>query len=150
MRIFQNVIQAMGIKVLQSKYDDIIDVLLKSAEHINRFVREITYFVIEALYEVSDQEEASRPLFEALCSKLLPITANGLADNWSQVRFAASRATRAYYKFGKTNESLRAEWDTLMLPRMCLNRYYVAEGVRNYSIETWKQVVDDKGIVLVS
>jgi hypothetical protein len=32
---------------------------------------------------------------------------------------------------------------------MCLNRYYVAEGVRNYSLETWKLVVDDKGIQLV-
>jgi hypothetical protein len=32
---------------------------------------------------------------------------------------------------------------------MCLNRYYVAEGVRNYSLETWKNVVDDKGIELV-
>lgn len=32
---------------------------------------------------------------------------------------------------------------------MCLNRYYVAEGVRNYSLETWKMVVEDKGIDLV-
>jgi hypothetical protein len=36
-----------------------------------------------------------------------------------------------------------------MIPRMCLNRYYVAEGVRNYSLETWKMVVEDKGIELV-
>jgi len=28
---------------------------------------------------------------------------------------------------------------------MCLNRYYVAEGVRTYSIETWKQVFGDHG-----
>lgn len=33
-----------------------------------------------------------------------------------------------------------------MLPRMCLSRYYLAEGVRNYSIETWKIVVENKGI----
>lgn len=28
---------------------------------------------------------------------------------------------------------------------MCLNRYYVAEGVRRYSIETWKQVFGEQG-----
>lgn len=32
---------------------------------------------------------------------------------------------------------------------MCLNRYYVAEGVRNYSLESWKMIADDKGIELV-
>lgn len=28
---------------------------------------------------------------------------------------------------------------------MCLNRYYLAEGVKLYSQETWKNVVGDKG-----
>lgn len=28
---------------------------------------------------------------------------------------------------------------------MCLNRYYVAEGVKIYSLETWKQVFGDQG-----
>ena len=32
---------------------------------------------------------------------------------------------------------------------MCLNRYYVAEGVRNYSIETWRQVFGDQGKEIV-
>lgn len=37
-----------------------------------------------------------------------------------------------------------------MLPRMCLSRYYLAEGVRNYSIESWKIVVEDKGIDIIT
>jgi len=32
---------------------------------------------------------------------------------------------------------------------MCLNRYYVAEGVRNYSIETWRQVFGERGKEIV-
>ncbi len=32
-----------------------------------------------------------------------------------------------------------------LLPMMCLNRYYLAEGVKLYSQDTWKQVVQDKG-----
>lgn len=31
------------------------------------------------------------------------------------------------------------------IPSMCLNRYYVAAGVRNYSIDTWKLVFGDSG-----
>lgn len=33
---------------------------------------------------------------------------------------------------------------------MCLNRYYVAEGVRVYSIETWRKVFGDQGKQIVS
>ena len=32
---------------------------------------------------------------------------------------------------------------------MCLNRYYVAEGVRNYSQETWNRVTGEHGRELV-
>ena len=33
---------------------------------------------------------------------------------------------------------------------MCLNRYYVAEGVKIYSQETWKLIFGDGGKELVS
>jgi hypothetical protein len=33
----------------------------------------------------------------------------------------------------------------ILLPAMCLNRYYVAEGVRLYSQQTWAQVMGDRG-----
>ena len=32
---------------------------------------------------------------------------------------------------------------------MCLNRYYVAEGVRNYSIQTWRTVFGESGKQIV-
>lgn len=40
---------------------------------------------------------------------------------------------------------MRSEFDPLLIGRMCLNRYYVAEGVRVYSLETWKLVYGDLG-----
>ena len=147
MRLLQRMIQALGTDFLVFDFKEVTDVLLKAAGHLNRFVREITYFVIEELYKISEKcDEEHKQRFIELCKDLIPITAQGLSDNWSQVRFAASWATRSFYIFGKTNENLRQEYDTDMLPRMCLNRYYVAEGVRNYSLETWKIVVEDKGI----
>ncbi len=36
-----------------------------------------------------------------------------------------------------------------LLPPLCLNRYYMAEGVRIYCQQTWKAVVGDGGIKYV-
>lgn len=47
--------------------------------------------------------------------------ASGLADNWSQVRLAASVATRSFFRALDTES--RVEYMPLLLPRMCLNRY---------------------------
>lgn len=43
------------------------------------------------------------------------------------------------------DEDSRKDVFSLILPQMCLNRYYVAEGVRVYSQETWQLVLKDKG-----
>lgn len=40
---------------------------------------------------------------------------------------------------------VREEQFPILLPGMCLNRYYVAEGVRLYSQETWRLVMGDDG-----
>ena len=38
----------------------------------------------------------------------------------------------------------------IIVPGMCLNRYYVAEGVRLYSQETWQLVMGDQGRAVVA
>ena len=38
-----------------------------------------------------------------------------------------------------------ADQPNLSPPQMCMNRYYVAEGVRAYSQETWRVVLGDQG-----
>lgn len=45
---------------------------------------------------------------------------------------------------------LREKYDEGLVPRMCLNRYYVAEGVRIYSQETWKICFGESGRELVA
>eukprot|EP00010_Vexillifera_abyssalis_P001453 CAMPEP_0201560856 /NCGR_PEP_ID=MMETSP0173_2-20130828/78487_1 /ASSEMBLY_ACC=CAM_ASM_000268 /TAXON_ID=218659 /ORGANISM="Vexillifera sp., Strain DIVA3 564/2" /LENGTH=459 /DNA_ID=CAMNT_0047975319 /DNA_START=765 /DNA_END=2144 /DNA_ORIENTATION=- len=72
--------------------------------------------------------------------------ARGLADNWSQVRFAASVATRTLFEQLPDEKILHQRgYYALLLPRMCLNRYYLAQGVRIYSIESWRRVVGQQG-----
>lgn len=61
------------------------------------------------------------------------------------MRYAASQAARSFYLIAKSDEDLRGQFDPLLVPRMCLNRYYVAEGVKIYSNDTWKMVHEDKG-----
>ena len=79
----------------------------------------------------------------------MPIVVSGLGDNWSQVRYAASQAARAFYLIAKDDPALREAYDPGLVPRMCLNRYYVAEGVKLYSQETWKLCFGDSGRLLV-
>jgi hypothetical protein len=45
---------------------------------------------------------------------------------------------------------MRAEFDPILVPPMCLNRYYVAEGVRIFSNDSWKMVHEDKGKEMVA
>lgn len=74
--------------------------------------------------------------------------ADGLADNWSQVRLAASVAARNFL-LSLPNHDTRQLFYPQLLPRLCLNRYYVADGVRIYSQETWRQVAGASGKDLV-
>lgn len=60
-----------------------------------------------------------------------------------QVRFAASVGTRAFME--ALGQGTREVHFSVLLPGMCLNRYYVAEGVRLYSQETWRIVMGEEG-----
>lgn len=118
-------------------------VIIKSIEHLNRFVREIAYFVINAILSTSkgvldkDHDPENRERFIAYCKELVPLVTSGLADNWSQVRYAASLCSRSFYQVTKDDEEIAEEYNAGLVPRMCLNRYYVAAGVRIYSNDTW-------------
>jgi hypothetical protein len=78
--------------------------------------------------------------------KVLRIT---LADNWSQVRMAASVLCREFYvallDYADIKPEVMNSVDTwlistykVLLPRMCLNRFYLAQGVKLYSHDTWR------------
>jgi len=59
-----------------------------------------------------------------------------------QVRYAACAATRA---FMEAAAGWREEAFPVLLPPMCLNRRYQAEGVRLYSQRTWELVMGSEG-----
>lgn len=107
--------------------------------HPNRFVREVCHFIISSM--CSNSVLSPQQLHE-LTPELTSKLGLGLSDNWSQVRFAASVATRSFLL---ASVDFRDEVLPFILPHMCLNRYYVAEGVRTFSQATWAMVMGEDG-----
>ena len=107
MRNLQNLIEAIGTHLYTSDLNVILDVVEKSIAHLNRFVREISYFVINAIFETSVGIETTEflPQFNQFAEKLVPLVAKGLGDNWSQVRYASSLCARSFFLVVKNCES---------------------------------------------
>ena len=106
--------------------------------HKDRYVRESAFQIVGDLLKGNKHSE--------IIGKLVPILTVGLSDNWSHVRMAACVATREF--FLGDNQDVSNHFPS-MLPPLCLNRYHLAEGVRNYSQETWKLVTKGEGKQLV-
>lgn len=110
--------------------------------HVNRHVRAAGIAVAEQWVKACKDDypqmllDPSSPLRISLI-KILKVT---LADNWSQVRMAASVLTRVFFQ--ALLEHPQEEWHIeslypTLIPRMCLNRFYLAQGVKLYSHDTW-------------
>ncbi|CAH1792996.1 unnamed protein product [Owenia fusiformis] len=155
MKCFQCVVEGCG--PLFNPYIDqtLLDLIFAALTHTNRFVRETGYYVCATLVGcgLSQDGEVAVPLDEgntilSYGHQFAEHLGNGLADNWSQVRLAASVATRKFCQ-SLGNDQIRSAFYPILIPRMCLNRYYVAEGVRIYSQDTWKKVAGMGGAKLV-
>ena len=124
---------------------NLLDLIFDSLRHQNRFVRETGYqtcaTIIEVCAKIPDQETNPMKKYNRHFASQL---SKGLADNWSQVRMAASVATRQFLLLFKTCPQTQESVQDL-LPRLCLNRYYLAEGVRIYSQDTWVMIVGQSG-----
>ena len=106
----------------------------KTSSNINRFVRDISFKVIQSIFDaqISIKEESS-DYINSLNSELANMVSKGLEDNWSEIRYAASHSVRSFYGIAKNNQQLRDIFDKVFIPRICLNRYYEADGVQIFS-----------------
>lgn len=133
--------------------------------HVNRHVRAAGAALLGAL--VSSCVRSSHLLHTSLLmdsdNLLRAVIGDALratlADNWSQVRMAGSVLCRGYVlalmqivnninddedeeieKTTTTFEMAIGDLVPMLLPRMCLNRFYLAQGVKLYSQETWRLI----------
>ncbi|CAI9744392.1 XP_029652912.1uncharacterized protein LOC115226077 [Octopus vulgaris] len=156
MKCLQSVIVGCGTLFNSQIDQELLDLIFLSLKHTNRFVRETGFYVCSAIVNCTvDSKGGEQPVVTLednavyLFGDQLAIQLGfGLSDNWSQVRLAASVATRNFIVNLPSTEA-RAKFFPVLLPRMCLNRYYAAEGVRIYSQETWRLVTDGRGKQLV-
>ncbi|GFS25769.1 Arm repeat-containing protein [Elysia marginata] len=157
MKGLQSVILGCGNNFNEYVDQELLDLIFEALTHTNRFVRETGYYVCSALVTCG-AKEGSESYSEATLTEENSIyrhgktfaeyLGKGLADNWSQVRMAGSVATRKFL-VSLPSDGSRQKFFPILIPRMCLNRYYVAEGVRIYSQETWKLVTKGDGKTLV-
>jgi hypothetical protein len=122
--------------------------------HVNRHVRAAGMTVLEKwIVAAASSGDTHTELLTSKASQLRKTTCEvlkvGLADNWSQVRMAASVLCRIFFNLLNKLDSPFDDLYPVLLPRMCLNRFYLAQGVKLYSHETWKIIFADTGLKLV-
>lgn len=137
-----------------SEFDDcidmeLLDLVFASLKHTNRFVRETGYMVCCALVSIHPQNEGTETKGRVWSAGkgFADALEAGLSDNWSQVRMSACCATRAFLM--GIPESGRDEFYPQLLPPLCLNRYYIAEGVRLHCQSTWRMLFSVSGVAAV-
>jgi hypothetical protein len=147
------------------------DAQYSAVTHVNRHVRAASMAWMEQVLHAIGQDYATwgGVLLEdptsSLRQCLAAVLKMGLGDNWSQVRMAASVLTRVLFVTVQTHQVVAPSADNnnnnnnnnqpphpladlfpSLLPRMCLNRFYLAQGVKLYSHESWRVVMQDQGM----
>lgn len=149
MKCLKSMIEGCGESFNSFINQDLLDLLFTALTHTNRFVRETGFNVCASIVtcgsNANKNENNSVQQYGKLFAQYLSV---GLADNWSQVRLASSVATRSFILSFSDLEKRKAYFPEL-IPRLCLNRYYIAEGVRIYSQKTWVLISGDKGKEIV-
>lgn len=132
------------------------DLEYSAVTHVNRHVRAAAIAVLEQLVCAAGNDKEQWPRLESgsLRTTLVKVIKAGLADNWSQVRMAASVLNRVFWTTLQQvcqfpQENLEQLYPAL-IPRMCLNRFYLAQGVKLYSHQTWKQIFPESGVAVVA
>ena len=150
MKCLQSLVNGCGQNFRQYVDQNLLDLIFTSLQHQNRFVRETGYQTTATVIEVcSVTLDLENPVV-CFAQQFAKFLSEGLADNWSQVRMSAAVASRQFLvTLGKCNQDSVKQTSAPLLPRICLNRYYLAEGVRIYSQETWVMIVGKQGKALV-
>ena len=168
MKCLQSIVNGTGPAFVHNIDPDLFELINLTTNHTNRFVRETGYQTLASIIDAAVAQnvcstvveskqldametdfdiENEPPILSGLGSAIHTLTlanilANGLSDNWSQVRLSAAVASRSYLTSMSSNCPDKNKIFSLLIPRICLNRYYLAEGVRIYSQETWRLVTN--------
>jgi hypothetical protein len=121
------------------------------AKHINRHLREMTFYFLANIFDDISPKSLENPLIVKFCRRCLSQIPDGLGDDWSQIRYASSKAFLSLFRLlSKLNLTIVDDFYCLQLPqlipRICLNRYHPARSVQSVSLEIWKTCFSPNGI----
>eukprot|EP01040_Poterioochromonas_malhamensis_P007301 gene7301-7877_t len=134
------------------------------AKHQNRYFRELTFHFISDIFpsltSIDDVASPSREKIFLLARQSLLLVPDGLEDDWSQIRYASTKALHAVlgllasYDIFLGSESsseteiapISRELAMTLLPRLCLNRFHPAKSVQTLSLEAWKTHYGREGV----
>jgi hypothetical protein len=148
---------------------DWYDIMIASmACHPNRHFRELTFNFISRFadnvlspslssgltYLESSEwetEKSNRDNYFSLFHAFLSLIPSGLEDDWSQIRYSASKA---FHSIANSLLSISIEVSHRfyeenigrMVPRICLNRFHPAKSISTLSLETWQKHFGKEGI----
>ena len=131
--------------------EEVMSVLRHCAmTHVNRHVRAAGLQLFEIVCVVAAAVEGpSKTTLKhgtLLRETVLAVLETTLSDNWSQVRMAASVLARTLLCAIKDDRTSLLLAMPNLVPSLCLNRFYLAEGVKLYSQDTWKMILGDEGM----
>ena len=121
---------------------EILDLILSCVRHRNRFVRDSGYKTLASWLRSGSDKTTS----EERCELVL-LLSGGLTDSWAQVRLSSTAACREFLLSLSPGE--REEQMPALLPRLCLNRYFPAEGVRRQAQTAWRALCGEEGRALL-
>lgn len=125
--------------------DILNQVIIQPLSADNKYLREVTFLIIESLCNGLTADDLLSSLYINI---IIDSLSKGLSDEYTQVRYTASYAVRAFYvKIGSEKGEV---FYPILLPKMCFNRYHPAEGISICSQKTWKIVVGTNGRNLIS
>ena len=120
--------------------------VLAALLHPNRYVREAAYSALGGLAGLAGASGGLASWADDAATAL----ADGLSENWSQVRLAACVAARALLAAAAPDPDLHARALAALLPPLAFNRRDAAEGVAAYSAATWAAATKGAGAAAVA
>lgn len=143
--------------------------ILDAGVHINRYVRQSCCELVDIMCQLPstrspyhrDQvigdgmpRERSSIFTEypspSVVIALRNVLAIGLQDSWCQVRLAATFATNSLLSTISGESNLENLIWPLILPRICLNRHYSTDSVKEVAQDTWIKRLGTRGRELLS
>ncbi len=108
-------------------------------QHVNRHVRAAGLLVLHTYLTSPVLDGSKLEVGSTFLGTMNSILDVNLSDNWSQVRMSASVLLRSLLAVIPDATPI---YPTI-IPHLSLNRFYLADGVRLHSRETWKRHISD-------